>query len=66
MFGVPYIVSPMEAEAQCAYKDLTNQTEGSVTDDSEIWLFGGTRVYKNFFNQNKHVEIFQRTNIDIN
>ncbi|XP_021372076.1 DNA repair protein complementing XP-G cells homolog [Mizuhopecten yessoensis] len=64
MFGVPYIVSPMEAEAQCAFMDLTNQTQGSITDDSDIWLFGGTRVYKNFFNQNKHVEFFQRTNID--
>ncbi|XP_060079730.1 DNA excision repair protein ERCC-5-like [Ylistrum balloti] len=64
MFGVPYVVSPMEAEAQCAFMDQTDQTQGSITDDSDIWLFGGTRVYKNFFNQNKHVEFFQRTSID--
>ena len=63
MFGVPFVVSPMEAEAQCAYLDLSNQTEGSITDDSDIWLFGGQRVYKNFFNQNRQVEFFKFTDI---
>ncbi|CAL1527851.1 unnamed protein product, partial [Lymnaea stagnalis] len=58
LFGIPYIVSPMEAEAQCAYLDITDQTQGTITDDSDIWLFGGRRMYKNFFNQSKHVELF--------
>lgn len=58
MFGVPYLVSPMEAEAQCAMLDLLNLTEGSITDDSDIFLFGGTRVYKNIFNQQKHAELY--------
>ncbi|KAH9512800.1 hypothetical protein Btru_038222, partial [Bulinus truncatus] len=51
LFGIPYVVSPMEAEAQCAFLDITSQTEGTITDDSDIWLFGGRRMYKNFFNQ---------------
>ncbi|BFZ00205.1 hypothetical protein BsWGS_03244 [Bradybaena similaris] len=58
LFGIPFIVSPMEAEAQCAYLDITNQTAGTITDDSDIWLFGGRRMYKNFFNQSKHVELY--------
>lgn len=53
----------MEAEAQCAFLDLTNQTQGTVTDDSDIWLFGGRHVYRNMFNQNRHVELF--THVDI-
>ncbi|XP_076096538.1 DNA excision repair protein ERCC-5-like [Mytilus galloprovincialis] len=63
LFGVPYIVSPMEAEAQCAQLDISNLTQGSITDDSDVWLFGGKRVYKNFFQQDKHVEFFSELSI---
>lgn len=49
----------MEAEAQCAVLDLTDQTSGTITDDSDIWLFGARHVYKNFFNKNKFVEYYQ-------
>ena len=55
---------PMEAEAQCAQLDLANQTEGTITDDSDIWLFGGGRVYKNMFNQGKFVEHFSKQSIE--
>jgi len=48
----------MEAEAQCAALDVLGLTEGSITDDSDIFLFGGSRVYKNIFNQQKHAELF--------
>ncbi|XP_078379026.1 LOW QUALITY PROTEIN: DNA excision repair protein ERCC-5-like [Oculina patagonica] len=58
LFGVPYLVSPMEAEAQCAALDILDLTQGSITDDSDIFLFGGRRVYKNIFNQNKHAEMY--------
>ncbi|XP_021094994.1 DNA repair protein complementing XP-G cells isoform X2 [Heterocephalus glaber] len=59
LFGVPYIQAPMEAEAQCAILDLTDQTSGTITDDSDIWLFGARHVYKNFFNKDKFVEYYQ-------
>ncbi|XP_066562457.1 DNA excision repair protein ERCC-5 homolog [Amia ocellicauda] len=59
LFGVPFIVAPMEAEAQCAILDLTDQTNGTITDDSDVWLFGARHVYKNFFSHNKYVEYYQ-------
>ncbi|XP_037655624.1 DNA repair protein complementing XP-G cells isoform X2 [Choloepus didactylus] len=59
LFGIPYIEAPMEAEAQCAILDLSDQTSGTITDDSDIWLFGARHVYKNFFNKNKFVEYYQ-------
>jgi len=49
----------MEAEAQCAALDRADQTNGTITDDSDVWLFGGRHVYRNFFSQNKYVEHYQ-------
>uniref|UniRef100_A0A182MV91 XPG-I domain-containing protein n=1 Tax=Anopheles culicifacies TaxID=139723 RepID=A0A182MV91_9DIPT len=64
IFGVPYIVAPMEAEAQCAFLNQIDMTDGTITDDSDIWLFGGKKVYKNFFNQQKLVLEFNIEGIE--
>ncbi|GJQ86136.1 hypothetical protein Trydic_g4978 [Trypoxylus dichotomus] len=63
LFGVPYVIAPMEAEAQCAFLNEIRLTDGTITDDSDIWLFGGKTVYKNFFNQSKLVMEFQAEDI---
>ena len=64
LFGIPYIESPMEAEAQCAFLEIINLTDGTISDDSDYWLFGGQTVYKNFFVQKKIVQEFKNENIE--
>ncbi|EYE94846.1 ssDNA endodeoxyribonuclease RAD2 [Aspergillus ruber CBS 135680] len=64
LFGLPYITAPMEAEAQCAELVSLGLVDGIITDDSDIFLFGGTRVYKNMFNQSKFVECYLTSDME--
>jgi len=33
-------------------------TDGSITEDSDVWLFGAKRVYKNFFSSDQYIEFY--------
>lgn len=55
-FGVPYVISPSEAEAQCAALELAGKTDGTISDDSDIFLFGSKRVYRNIFDTKMEAE----------
>lgn len=46
MFGLPYLVAPEEAEAQCAWLDAAGLVDGVVTDDNDVFLFGGRHVFR--------------------
>ena len=54
----------MEAEAQCAALVELGLCEGVITDDSDVFLFGGLRVFKNMFNQSKTVECFLLSDLE--
>ncbi|KAK4393025.1 DNA repair protein UVH3 [Sesamum angolense] len=64
MFGLPYIIAPMEAEAQCAFMEQSNLVDGVVTDDSDAFLFGARSVYKNIFDDRKYVETYLMKDIE--
>ena len=59
LFGLPYIVAPTEAEAQCAALEVGGVSAGSITDDSDIFLFGGQTVYRHFYTQGREIEVYR-------
>ena len=61
LFGIPYITAPSEAEAQCAELNKLGLVDGIITDDSDVFLFGGKIIYKNLFHLNKYVEKYTNT-----
>lgn len=63
-FGIPYITAASEAESQCAKLVQLNLVDGIVTDDSDVFLFGGTRVYRNMFNTAKTVECYVLSDLE--
>lgn len=32
--------------------------DGIVTDDSDVFLFGGDHIYRNIFKRDKYVEVY--------
>ena len=63
LFGIPYIIAPQEAEAQCAYLDRANLVDAVITDDSDVFLFGASTVYRNFFADKKYCEVYSSDRI---
>lgn len=64
IFGIPYVFAPGEAEAQCAFLDLMELVDGVISNDSDVFAFGGKTMYRNFFVDNRFVEVYKIEDIE--
>ena len=64
LFGIPYLIAPQEAEAQCAWMNEHGLVDAVVTDDCDAFLFGARRVYRNVFESKKYVEAYHSDRIE--
>ena len=65
LFGIPYVIAPQEAEAQCSWMNDVGLVDAVVTDDSDAFLFGAKHVYRNVFESKKYVEAYSAERIKV-
>lgn len=66
-WGLPWLIAPMEAEAQCAHLQRLGLVDGIITDDSDVLVFGTAPllVYRHFFKDRKPVQVFSLARIEL-
>ncbi|GJP79938.1 hypothetical protein CLOP_g10152 [Closterium sp. NIES-67] len=63
LFGVPYVVAPVEAEAQCAFLCRQGLVHAVVTDDCDALLFGAPTVWRHLFSERQYVEVYKAEDV---
>ena len=64
LFGIPFVDDPQESEAECSSLMQKKLVTGIITDDSDVFLFGGSRIFRNMFSQDKYVECYLSTDLE--
>ncbi|KAJ4423269.1 Rad2 nuclease [Gnomoniopsis sp. IMI 355080] len=55
--GVPYVVAPYEADAQLVYLERCGLTNGSISEDSDLLVFGARRLLTKMDQHGRCIEI---------
>ena len=64
LFGLPYIISPEEADSQCAYLIQKKFVDFVISDDMDLLLFGCSKVIRKFtISQNKKMELIDLSKV---
>eukprot|EP00928_Gymnodinium_smaydae_P044109 TRINITY_DN29449_c0_g1_i1.p1 TRINITY_DN29449_c0_g1~~TRINITY_DN29449_c0_g1_i1.p1 ORF type:complete len:904 (-),score=112.70 TRINITY_DN29449_c0_g1_i1:191-2584(-) len=63
-FGIPFVHSPAEAEAQCCFLAHARLVDAVVSDDSDVLAFGAQEVYRRLFSEDHMVECYTSKRIE--
>eukprot|EP00124_Ichthyophonus_hoferi_P000451 Ihof_evm3s17 gene=Ihof_evmTU3s17 len=66
LFGIPWVDSPAEAEAQCAQLERQGLIHATITEDSDTFLFGAKTVIKHAFSRGHAPEVYRMSDIKSN
>lgn len=55
--GIPYVVAPYEADAQLVYLERQGLTNGSISEDSDLLVFGAKRLLTKMDQHGQCIEI---------
>eukprot|EP01080_Neovahlkampfia_damariscottae_P002393 gene2393-2857_t len=64
ILGLPIINSPYEADSQCSFLNIVGAVDGVITEDSDVFLFGATNVYRHLFGKDKNPQLFSMESIN--
>ncbi|KAG5492779.1 hypothetical protein JKF63_01359 [Porcisia hertigi] len=61
--GLPFVLSPAEADAQCAFLTRCGLVDAVFTEDSDVVVHGATRVLRGFFAHSKNVVAYEQAKL---
>ena len=62
-FGIPWVSSPADAEAQCAFLCAAGLVDGVISDDSDTLVYGSPIVFRHLYMGDSTVEMFKLANV---
>jgi DNA excision repair protein ERCC-5 len=63
ILGLPIVNSPYEADSQCSFLNIVGAVDGVITEDSDVFLFGSTNVYRHLFGKDSNPQLYSMPNI---
>ncbi|KAH9601862.1 XPG N-terminal [Trypanosoma melophagium] len=61
--GIPFVFSPYEADAQCAFLCQQRLVDAVFTDDSDVIVHGADVVLRGFFAKGRHVVAYRQEDL---
>ncbi|EKF31745.1 DNA repair protein RAD2, putative [Trypanosoma cruzi marinkellei] len=61
--GIPFVLSPHEADAQCAFLSQQRLVDAVFSEDSDVIVHGATVVLRGFFSKNRYVVVYRQSDL---